>query len=192
MRCPTSSITRGYDVHVVFSDSEREAAQTLFERCHTFLEANKISYERDRFFSKPVGPWPIPMWQFVLPNSTHIHRDLGLCIAWFMLNRGEFSVMIHPNTDRKDGVGGAYEDHSQNHLWFGSPIALNMSIFESSSWPSRLYDGKFLVLIFKINCLSKKKLVVSLAPCDCEHVEWPSPRFFSDYTNGLLPSANML
>ena len=130
MLSPQDFITKGYDLHVVFSDSQHQAAHALFEACLGFLDQSEISYHKHRFFSKPVGPWPTPMWQIILPHSDQVHSNLGLCIAWFMLNRGEFSVMIHPNTHQEQGRGGEYEDHSQNHLWLGSPLKLKMEIFE--------------------------------------------------------------
>ena len=132
MRSPQDSITKGYDLHVVFVESQQDKAKTLFEACLGFLDENEINYQKHRFFSKPVGPWPTPMWQIILPPSDQVHSHLGLCVAWFMLNRGEFSVMIHPNTLQKNGQGGEYEDHSQNHLWLGSPLKLKMDIFEKS------------------------------------------------------------
>ena len=133
MRSPKTSITKGYDIHVVFSNEHEEEAQTLFDLCLTFLTENNISYQKHRIFSRPVGPWPTPMWQFILPSSDQVYHDLGLCIAWFMLNRGIFSVMIHPNTQQEDEHGGALEDHTQSHLWLGSPLELNVDIFKRST-----------------------------------------------------------
>lgn len=130
IRTPHHSITGGYDVHLVFTHGQHEEAKVLFTTCLEFLDENGVEYKNHRMFLQPVGPWPTEMWQFELPNSVHVHRDLGLCISWFMLNRGGFSVMVHPNTKEEGGKGGSLEDHGQNHLWLGTPVKLLMSIFE--------------------------------------------------------------
>lgn len=128
-RSPIQSITGGYDVHLVFQEEREARATHLFHSCISFLNEHDIVYQNHRIFSQPVGPWPTGMWQFELPFSNHVFQDLGLCISWLMLNREDFSVMIHPNTKKERGVGGALEDHSQNHLWLGIPLQLKMSIF---------------------------------------------------------------
>ena len=128
-RSPYTSI-KSYDLHVVFSDTHREEAQLFFQQFLTFLEDHQIAYQKHRFFSEPVGPWPTPMWQCILPISEQVHQSLGLCISWFMLNRGDFSVMIHPNTHQEGEWGGVYEDHHQNHLWLGAPLELKLELFK--------------------------------------------------------------
>ena len=131
IRSPFTSI-KSYDLHVVFSESQIEEAQFFFQRFLSFLEEHQIEYQKHRFFTEPVGPWPTPMWQCILPSSDTLHQSLGLCTAWFMLNRGPFSVMIHPNTRQEGAYGGVYEDHSQNHLWLGDPLELKLELFKRS------------------------------------------------------------
>lgn len=131
MRVPEEAVTKGYDIHVVFSENQQEMATELFYACLDFLNKQEITYQNHKIFAAPVGPWPTPMWQFVLPSSSRTHHDLGQCTAWFMLNRGSFSVMIHPNTKKENGRGGEYEDHVHNHLWLGPPQALHIDIFTS-------------------------------------------------------------
>ena len=133
MRHPKNSIPKGYDIHVVFQDNQREEARLLFDSCIEFLINDDITFQNHKVFSSPVGPWPTPMWQFVLPSSPQVHHDLGLCISWFMLNRGELSVMIHPNSRKENELGGAYEDHVQNHLWLGQSMSLKIEIFKDST-----------------------------------------------------------
>ena len=129
IRTPQDSITGGYDFHLVFLSHQEDEAKKLFSACTDFMNKNKIRFTNNRIFAKPVGPWPTCMWQFELPPSSHVYRDLGLCVSWFMLNRGSYSVMVHPNTKSEHGLGGALEDHGQNQLWLGTPQVLNMSIF---------------------------------------------------------------
>ena len=129
IRNPDSSIENGYDIHVVFASEQSEKATDLFTAFMDFVLAKKIAQHRSKVFLKPVGPWPTPMWQVLLPQSERVHHDLGLCLGWLMLNRGEFSVMIHPNTRKENGFGGDYEDHHQNMLWLGPSMSLKLDIF---------------------------------------------------------------
>lgn len=122
-------VTSGFDIHVVFTTAQTDRALALHQACLDFLTQHGITFRNPKVFHKPVGPWPLPMWQVILPPDPHIYEHLGKCITWFMLNREDFSVMIHPNTEKKDGLGGAYADHSQHHLWLGTPLVLNMNIF---------------------------------------------------------------
>ena len=120
----------GFDIHVVFSTSQTPKALSLYQACLSFLTEHNIAFHNHKVFHKPVGPWPLPMWQVILPTTPKIYEDLGRCISWFMMNREVFSVMIHPNTEQVGNKGGEYADHSQHHLWLGTPISLNMEIFD--------------------------------------------------------------
>ena len=133
IRNPFISITNGYDIHVVFSANQIEQANHLFIDFMTFISDNGIPHHRPKVFDKPVGPWTTPMWQVLLTQSNRVHHDLGTCIGWLMLNRRGFSVMIHPNTDLEHGLGGSYEDHSQNMLWLGQPMALKLGVLSPST-----------------------------------------------------------
>ena len=116
----------GYDIHVVFEARQEPQACELFEQFRAHLVATEIPYDRDIVFSEPVGPWPTPMWQVLLPQSERVDHDLGICISWLMLNRGPFSVMVHPNTVKRDGSSASYEDHSAHMLWLGPSLDLRL------------------------------------------------------------------
>ena len=126
IRNPEHSVTDGYDIHVVFHKEQKEDAHLLFKDFCAFLSSIEIPHQRAKIFDTPVGPWPMPMWQTILPNSKSVYSDIGNCISWFMLNRGDFSVMIHPNTKEENGMGGSKEDHMQNMLWMGPSIPLKI------------------------------------------------------------------
>ena len=130
IRDPDTSIQNGYDIHVTFLEEEREHAHRLFQQFIEYLSFREISYRNHKIFDSPVGPWTTPMWQVILPQSQSVHRDLGYCIGWLMLNRHTLSVMIHPNSKKQGDLGGGYEDHSQNMLWMGVPKKLKLQIFD--------------------------------------------------------------
>ena len=142
IRNPAVSIVNGYDIHVVFSARQSKQANALFVAFLEFIHEKGIPHRRPKVFEKPVGPWTTPMWQVIVEQSNRVHHDLGECIAWFMLNRSGFSVMIHPNTATENNQGGAYEDHSQNMLWLGPPVALNLNVLLPKSSPVKASSGK--------------------------------------------------
>ena len=127
-REPNVWITNGYDIHVVFQPAELDKASALFRSFTDYLSRHRIAVERALLFEEPVGPWPCPMWQVLLPQHQEMHAQLGLCISWLMLNRGSFSVMIHPNTRQDEQRGGPYEDHSANLLWLGEGLPLKLDM----------------------------------------------------------------
>ena len=134
-RRPDDWIEGGYDLHVVYTDDGRAAAHALYHRFLAYLDAQGIPYTRPIIFEDPVGPWPTSMWQVLLRREDRaaVERDLGCSVAWMMINRGDLSVMIHPNTRREPGFGGGWRDHSENRLWMGPPQALKLSIFDPPS-----------------------------------------------------------
>jgi DOPA 4,5-dioxygenase len=127
LRTPVDWITGGFDIHLVFNTDEAAAAAERFEQFVTFLDHSAIPHTRAMIFDAPVGPWPTPMWQVLLPQASSAATDLGHCIRWLMLNRGPFSVMIHPNTTKQGLRGGSIEDHSENMLWLGPPLVLRLN-----------------------------------------------------------------
>ncbi len=125
-RDPTRSIAGGLDIHLVFKPVDGPEARALQTQFVGFLRRRGVPFERALVFDAPVGPWPTPMWQVLLPPSSRVLQDLGVCIGWLMLNRGRFSVMVHPNTRREEGRGGMLEDHTDNTLWLGTPMLLRV------------------------------------------------------------------
>jgi len=69
-------------------------------------------------YNDTLGPFAIGEWSMWVP----VHY-IGAVVPWFMEHRGQFSLLVHPNT------GCEYEDHSIWAQWTGSPWNLDMSIF---------------------------------------------------------------
>jgi len=119
---PDIVIERGVDIHTLFDLPEIENCTQIYDNFLSFLKENHVPFEHNRIFEKPVGPWPTPMWQLVL-KGPNFYSDLGKAASWLSLNRGEFSVMIHPNTS--DGL----LDHTERTLWLGKSYKLKLEIF---------------------------------------------------------------
>ena len=48
-------------------------------------------------------------------------QEIGELLAWFMVHRGENSVMLHPLTRHE------VRDHENRSMWLGNPIPLDLS-----------------------------------------------------------------
>jgi len=67
----------------------------------------------------PAGPFPTAQWAvFFLPE------DFSEFVPWFLQNRGDWDVLIHPNS------GYELEDHRDWSSWAGEKWPLDFSIFE--------------------------------------------------------------
>ena len=138
---PFDYMLRGIDIHCLFEIEDIETATKVYNAFLGHLNANNISIEHQRVFDKPVGPWPTPMWQLVIRPSGESKEDfeifaqaMGKSFIWLMLNRGNFSVMIHPNTSTRTGKQSEFSndliDHTQYVAWLGKAHDLKLSIFK--------------------------------------------------------------
>ena len=108
----------------------------------------KDRYDNTRFcliYDHPInitlGPFPIGEWSLWVPNTY-----LGMVIPWMSQNRGEFSLLVHPNT------GCEYEDHDKWAFWVGPKWNLDFSIFEEGV-PTNEF-GHFAGDTFNPTCLA--------------------------------------
>lgn len=68
------------------------------------------------------GPFVSGEWSIFIPLGYY-----DLVVPWMLQNRGEFSMIVHPNT------GYEYEDHSIWAQWAGQPWPLDMTIFQQGN-----------------------------------------------------------
>jgi len=126
MKNPATWLLRGYDLHVTFSSDQQPTARACMDAFLAFTDEHGIPTVRPILFESPVGPWTTPMWQVLLRREDphQLATDLGTSVAWLMANRGDLSVMIHPNS-----ADGDFTDHARNAMWIGPPTPLKLSIF---------------------------------------------------------------
>ena len=134
---PKLLLSQGIDVHCLFDLEDIEKATIIYNEFLKYLSDCNVTSEHARIFERPVGPWPTPMWQLVIrPNKTFekFEEKIGKVILWLMLNRDQFSVMIHPNTSKNKidefEFGGDLLDHTQYVLWLGKQHSLKIDIFK--------------------------------------------------------------
>ncbi|KAI0675730.1 DOPA-like domain-containing protein [Trametes maxima] len=116
---PIDSSNNGFDFHIYHkpnSPEEAKYAAELHERIRREFPELRIY----RFWDKPIGPHPVPMFEVNVFNP----HQTGTFFSWLAVNRGPCSVLIHPNTN--DG----YRDHTELATWMGTPWPLNVSMLQ--------------------------------------------------------------
>ena len=83
----------------------------------------KLSQEKEdmpigRIWEKPVGPHPIGSCQVTVENSRFQEMT-----EWFLENREDLSLFIHPNT------GNDLKDHTEHVIWMGKEYILKTDQF---------------------------------------------------------------
>ncbi|KAF8182137.1 DOPA-like domain-containing protein [Mycena galopus ATCC 62051] len=112
---PIDPARNGFDFHVYYSLTEEAHARDL----HTRISAEFPEFRIYKFWDRPVGPHPIPMFEV----NTFTPHQTGALFSWLVVNRGPCSVLIHPNTNDE------LADHSTLATWMGTPLTLKTDIF---------------------------------------------------------------
>jgi DOPA 4,5-dioxygenase len=104
---------RGYHAHVYYDPATRLAAEKLRAGIGAGLKEALLG----RWHDEPVGPHPISMYQVAFAVA-----DFPRLVPWLMLNRGDLTVLVHPET------GDEYADHTAHAMWLGPPIPLKLEV----------------------------------------------------------------
>ena len=105
-----------YHAHVYYDPAaSRAAAARLRDGIAAAFPAALLGSWHDI----PVGPHPIAMYQVAFPVA-----DFPRLVPWLMLNRGELTVLVHPNTDDE------YEDHAHHAAWLGAKLPLRLDVLK--------------------------------------------------------------
>ncbi|KAA1470295.1 hypothetical protein DENSPDRAFT_817848 [Dentipellis sp. KUC8613] len=116
---PIDSSNNGFDFHIYYrieDEAEAKYARELHERIRREFPELRIY----RFWDKPVGPHPTPMFEV---NTFNPHQT-GTLFSWLTVWRGPCSVLVHPNT------GDALKDHTELNSWIGKPLVLKTDMFK--------------------------------------------------------------
>ncbi len=139
-----------YHIHLLYIQKNKNNTDTAYairERFRTAF-AHKLGPDCDDMFHEErscilgadkdaAGPFPTAQWSvFVLPE------DLTEMTAWMMQRKGDYSVLVHPNS------GCEIEDHSWWAYWGGNQWPLDLSIFSYDQpfpWPEEEQQAKGLL-----------------------------------------------
>jgi aromatic ring-cleaving dioxygenase len=103
---------RGYHAHIYYDPADREPAERLREAI-----GGNFTVELGRWHDEAVGPHPTAMYQVAFAAA-----EFDRLVPWLMLNRGDLSVLVHPQT------GDGYEDHTSHAAWLGRPQPLRLDV----------------------------------------------------------------
>ncbi|ROV91255.1 hypothetical protein VPNG_09684 [Cytospora leucostoma] len=112
----------GFDIHIYYMPSQKEYARQLHERIRREFPELRIY----RFWEKPVGPHPYPMFEVNLFTPA----QFGAFVPWLVIHRGQLSVLVHPNTDEPGSHwGNELRNHTARATWLGDKVPLDVAAF---------------------------------------------------------------
>ncbi|EGQ9807212.1 DOPA 4,5-dioxygenase [Vibrio parahaemolyticus] len=98
-----------YHVHVYFPLQQLEKAQTLNEIIRQERQDVLRVYP---LVDRLVGPHKMPMFEM------HLESISEEFLAWLDTIRGDFSVLIHPVSERE------LRDHTESAIWLGRKLGV--------------------------------------------------------------------
>ncbi|KDN43955.1 hypothetical protein K437DRAFT_286703 [Tilletiaria anomala UBC 951] len=123
---PIDASRHGFDIHIYYPDydeSETDPSKLHPKTVHALALRERIRREFPelrcyRAWPKPVGPHPTAMFEL----NVFTPEQLGAIIPFLLANRGDLSVLLHPNTHDE------IKDHTDFAVWFGHPVVLNIDL----------------------------------------------------------------
>lgn len=107
--------------HAYHAHVYRAASGPELRDLHAKARAELKNVTVGRLHDEPIGPHTRAMFQIALAPDQLEH-----VLPWLLGHRGDCPVLIHPVH------GDEYREHSQDALWLGSPLMLDLEIFRST------------------------------------------------------------
>jgi aromatic ring-cleaving dioxygenase len=121
MNSNTPQAITGFHAHVYFDPPTRTTALVVRDGL-----AERFDVELGRIHDRPMGPHPKSMYQVKFAPG-----EFSALVQWLMLNHAGLDVLIHPET------GDAVADHTEQALWLGEKLALNIEILRKFAAKAR-------------------------------------------------------
>lgn len=121
----------------LMNEYKQAFSQNLGPDCNSTFHMEYMCMFND--VAKPDGPFLTAQWSVFIPVE-HFSR----AVAWIMQHRGEYDVLVHPNT------GCEIEDHSWWAFWGGKPWEIDFDVFSYDypfPWTKEMDDKADPILI---------------------------------------------
>jgi len=110
----------GFDAHIYFMQTNQN--QVAFVRAlHSRIRYEFPELRIYELYEHPVGPHPTGSFEVDLWTP----EQFGAFVPWLMCNRGELSVLVHPNTDFDE-----VRDHTKRAIWLGEKWPVDVEVLE--------------------------------------------------------------
>jgi hypothetical protein len=136
IRDPLTSLKGGYDIHVHYIMEQHALAFTVYKTFLSYLALHNIrptfTFFYDNLSDFEGGPHKGPLWTVQLmginPSRDVIQeggsekaiQQLGIAVAWLMLNRQGLKILIHSNVAMPFGdLEMETLDHTEHTMWMG-------------------------------------------------------------------------
>jgi len=118
------NVIHGFHFHTYFfqnNDDHTKGARSLREIIHQEIASGVLANcSMNHLNLNPVGPHPIGSWETCC-NVTSV----GPAVSFFMQNRGQFSVLLHPLTVSE------VIDHTERAFWLGQRMPLDTHVLSN-------------------------------------------------------------
>ena len=82
------------------------------------------TFKLPNFNMKPIGPHSCGSFEVWVPKQYFVQ-----VLSWFMLNRGDLSILLHPLTPTE------IQDHFERNMWLGAPFKVDPFVLSDDSGP---------------------------------------------------------
>lgn len=113
-----------FHFHIYFNQNNdfpnsgwQDYAEKLYHKIQQLITAEFFQCRLGKFFDKPAGPHPMPMFEVWCPKES-----FSRLYSWFVVNRGDLSILIHPLSKEE------FLDHTDRAVFMGQAVKLDPAI----------------------------------------------------------------
>jgi|GEM_PF-3918979 len=131
---PAQLISRGFHIHMDFSDEESALALNIFDAFLVYLLNENLRPTSTRLYAPyENGPHVLGGWEVKFEtNDQTILSKIGIPIGWLMCNRQGLSVFMHPVTWQEGDHREELKAHEHYSFFLGNMPELSLDFFSNN------------------------------------------------------------